>query len=237
MWWFIRHNQVPLYLRIPVALVQNKANAYRLVAQASRLRLEIGQFSHYQLVNQPGGLADGSRWSFRAKGGTTTGKPRQMVAHPGGVPEPQTHDRGNANLEQPMRQGWHPCRGARPFLPRCPEVAAPNKPPATSGYPLATLRVNRSRLFNIHWQAGRLRLEFGHSTTTGHRPLPSVLCPLLPSRFSLSPCIGPQNLSLEPLASSAGKVCHMLPQATIRLPRVRRFQARLEAQGCPSRPA
>jgi hypothetical protein len=32
----------------------------------------------------------------------------------------------------------------------------------------------------------------------------------------------------------AGEVCHMLPQATILVLRIRRFQARLEATGCPS---
>ena len=40
-----------------------------------------------KLQGQPGGLAEGSRWSFRAKGGTTTGKPYRIVEHPGGVPE------------------------------------------------------------------------------------------------------------------------------------------------------
>jgi hypothetical protein len=37
---------------------------------------------------QPGGLADGSRWSFgRAGGRTTTGTRVEAPAHPGGMPE------------------------------------------------------------------------------------------------------------------------------------------------------
>jgi len=41
-----------------------------------------------------------------------------------------------------------PCRGAGHFLRRYPEVAAP-KPLATSGYPPATLLVDRSRMFKL----------------------------------------------------------------------------------------
>ena len=46
----------------------------------------------------------------------------------------------------PDATSWRlaPRWGARLLLRRCPEVAAPN-PAATSGYPLATLRVDRSR--------------------------------------------------------------------------------------------
>src|ERR1017187_5788095 len=38
---------------------------------------------------QPAGLADGSRWSYPLPR-TTTGKPRRMAEHSGGVPDPAT---------------------------------------------------------------------------------------------------------------------------------------------------
>src|ERR1022692_4082062 len=44
---------------------------------------------------QLAGLPDGSRWPFREKGGTTTGKPRSKASTPEGVPEPRRHDRSN----------------------------------------------------------------------------------------------------------------------------------------------
>jgi hypothetical protein len=58
--------------------------------------------------------------------------------------------------------------------------------------------------------------------------------PAKPSPTIESGCGGlPPALSQAPVMR-AGEVCHMLPQATIRVPRIRRFQARLEARGCPS---
>jgi hypothetical protein len=65
-------------------------------------------------VGQPGGLSDGSRWSFRATGKTTTGKACRMVQHPGEGCQTQPHDAssilwGNANLEHARQQRvWHP---------------------------------------------------------------------------------------------------------------------------------
>jgi len=83
---------------------------------------------------------------------TTTGKRTSVGRTPGeGVPEPRRPDRSNhLTTAQPFTPGhlahrvWHPSRGAGLLLCRCPEVAA-QKPAATSGYPLTTLRVDRSR--------------------------------------------------------------------------------------------
>jgi len=53
---------------------------------------------------------------------------------------------------------WHPCRGAGHLPGRYPEVAAPRTPPATSGYPLPTLRVERSKADkNVRAPSLRLR--------------------------------------------------------------------------------
>jgi len=63
-------------------------------------------------------------------------------------------------LDPPQRQVWHPCRGAAHLLRRCPEVAAP-KPPATSGYPLATLRVDPSRMSKLQTSGKAGGLKWG----------------------------------------------------------------------------
>jgi hypothetical protein len=87
-------------------------------------------------AGQPGGLADGSGSSFRAKGGTTTGKAHRMVEHPGGVPEPAPTCY-RSQLQQAQRPVSHPCRGADQLLRRYAEVATPNawRPPASLWQP------------------------------------------------------------------------------------------------------
>jgi hypothetical protein len=58
--------------------------------------------------------------------------------------------------------------------------------------------------------------------------------PAKPSPTIESGCGGlPPALPQAP-GMRAGEVCHMVPQPNIRLPRICRFQARLEARGCPS---
>ena len=74
---------------------------------------------------QPEGLTDSSRWSFGGKGGTTTGKCRLALLHPGGVPE--------TNLIQPGDNGSGTPAGVQPIYAPCPGGRAPfpPRPPAT----------------------------------------------------------------------------------------------------------
>jgi len=102
---------------------------------------------------QPGGLGDGSRWSFRGVGerppGSCVGWPRT----PEGC---QTRRCGGCSISSCFivsRLGLAPLRGAGHLPRRCPEVAAPH-PPATSGYPLATLRVDESRMAKLRGAPG-----------------------------------------------------------------------------------
>ena len=88
---------------------------------------------------QPGGLPEGSRSSFQGKGGTTTGKRVSQAGAPrqGCQTQPIVVIYPDPRL-QAERPLWHPCRGARPLLRRCPEVAAPKnprRPPATVWQP------------------------------------------------------------------------------------------------------
>jgi len=43
-------------------------------AQGNALGLEFGPLAQSRQARQPGGLPEGSRWSFGERGGTTTGK-------------------------------------------------------------------------------------------------------------------------------------------------------------------
>jgi len=98
---------------------------------------------------QPGGLADGSRWSFGAKGERPPGSRVGWPSTPEGCQTQPELLRLGPFESAPQRQVWHPCRGAG-HLPRCyPEVAAPQTS-ATSGYPLATLQVGQSRVSELH---------------------------------------------------------------------------------------
>jgi len=122
----------------PVGVVEYYGR-YPRVARASQPWAESR--SPVGANSQPGGLAEGSRWSFRAQGETTTGKPRR-IAHPGGVPDPAPA------CYSVVRSNWlgsdgsgTPCRGAGigcAITRRSP----PPKPAATAGYRLATLRVD-----------------------------------------------------------------------------------------------
>jgi hypothetical protein len=111
------------------------------------------------LVNsQPGGLAEGSRWSFRAQGETTTGKPRRMAEHPGGVPDPAR------TCDSVARSNWFgrdesstPCRGAD-ICCAITRRPPPPSPAATSGCPLATLRVDPAGMSKLHGALGQRAL-------------------------------------------------------------------------------
>src|ERR1051325_4154546 len=93
---------------------------------------------------QPEGLTDGSRWSFRGKGGTTTGNCPSALLHPGGVPETaRAHHRdkgsGTPAGVQPARPPYP--RGRAPFPPR---------PPATICQPFGLQKVEaRFRTYPI----------------------------------------------------------------------------------------
>ena len=106
-----------------------------------------GHQPHGSGVANPKGLAEGSRWSFGGKGERPPEAGVGKVEHPSGVPEPrdrshhQTAVRFLSKSLMLQRTGLAPRWGARLLLRRCPEVAAPN-PAATSGYLLATLRVD-----------------------------------------------------------------------------------------------
>jgi hypothetical protein len=74
---------------------------------------------------QPEGLADGSRWSFEGKGGTTTGNCRVARMHPGGVPE--------TSATRQRRNGSGTPAGVQPTSVSLPGGRAPfpPRPPAT----------------------------------------------------------------------------------------------------------
>ena len=111
------------------------------------------------LVNsQPGGLAEGSRWSFRAQGETTTGKPRWMAEHPGGVPDPdRTCDSVARSSWLGSEESGTPCRGADIFC-AITRRSPPPKPTATSGYLLATLRVDQAGMSKLPGALGQRAL-------------------------------------------------------------------------------
>ena len=112
---------------------------------------------------QPGGLAEGSRWSFRVPGETTTGKPRWMAEHPGRVPDPdRTRYRVARSSWLGSDEGGTPCRGADTFgaITRRPP---PPKPAATSGYPLTTLRFDQSGMSKLHGALGQRAVPLGYN--------------------------------------------------------------------------
>jgi hypothetical protein len=86
-------------------------------------------------TNQPAGLADGSRWSFRSEGEGPPESASPELMHPGRGAR-TTRVRRLSMVR--VARLWHPCRGAGPLLRRCPEVAAPKnprRPPATVWQP------------------------------------------------------------------------------------------------------
>jgi hypothetical protein len=105
---------------------------------------------------QPAGLAEGSRWSFGAKGNDH----RKT-----GVNWPSTPGRGARSSETGPQQppddgpalhfgplgspGLAPQPGCRTSPAPLPGGRRPPRPPATSGYPLATLRVDQSRMSKL----------------------------------------------------------------------------------------
>ena len=116
-----------------------------------------------QNQHEPEGRANPEGWQ-RVAGGRSgqRGNDHRKTASDGRAPRrgarPSPGVLQPATLGQaPPRRCWHPCRGAE-LLRRCyPEVAAP-KPPTASGYPLATLRVDRPKCPNsslLLWRTGR----------------------------------------------------------------------------------
>jgi hypothetical protein len=87
--------------------------------------------------SQPAGLAEGSRWSFRAKGERPPER-RRMVQHPGEGCQTRGQRPSRARL---AAMSLAPRRGAGPFVPLS-GGRRPEEPSATSGYRLATLRVD-----------------------------------------------------------------------------------------------
>jgi hypothetical protein len=84
-----------------------------------------------QLAPQPGGLPEGSRWSFGGKGGETT---------TGTLPKTERIPEGCQNRNPAERLlVWHPCRGAN-HLPTPFPVVVPPFPRPTTGYRLASLQ-------------------------------------------------------------------------------------------------
>src|ERR1035441_9234902 len=67
-----------------------------------------------------------------------------MVEHPAGVPELRVRP-----LDQAQKPVWHPSRGAGLLLAPLPGGRRPQKPSATSDYPLATLLVDQTRMSKL----------------------------------------------------------------------------------------
>jgi hypothetical protein len=118
----------------------------RILLAIEEVRAQVTAL-HRGKEGQPGGLADGSWWSFGARGQ----RPPENVSR---ARAPRRGARPNPDM-LPL---WHPCRGAGHLLRRHPEVAAPRIPPATSGYPLATLRVDHSRMSRFRGALGESAL-------------------------------------------------------------------------------
>ena len=98
---------------------------------------------------QPGGLPDGSRWSFGAKGERPPASRVEWPSTPEGC-QTQPGPPWPGPLESvPQRRVWHPCRGAGHLSRYYPEVAG-SWGAATSGYLLPTLRVSRSGMSKLH---------------------------------------------------------------------------------------
>jgi len=97
-------------------------------------------------MGQPGGLADGSRWSPKEVGAATTGSRRRNNHAPrrGARAATTTYMFADvANLEVAAvskRLFWHPS-GVRELKTSFPVVAPPFFSRTTTGYLLATLRV------------------------------------------------------------------------------------------------
>jgi hypothetical protein len=95
---------------------------------------------------------------------------------------------------------------------------------------VSKLGVGRARVLASPELPG-FREKFGLASTLA---LPFETLSAEPSPTIESSCGGLPTALPQAPGMRAGEVCHMLPQATIRVPRIRRFQARLEARGCPS---
>ena len=118
---------------------------------------------------QPGGLGDGSRWSFRGKGERPPGGRVGWPSTPEGC---QTWRCGGCSIRSGSivsRLGLAPLRDAGHHLRRYPEVAAPHAP-ATSGYPLATLRVDQSRMSKLCGALRTARPTFTRAGDLGNTP-------------------------------------------------------------------
>jgi len=116
-----------------------------------------------QNQHEPEGRANPEGWQRVAGGrsgqrGTTTGKPRRMAEHPGGVPDPAR------TCDSVARSNWFgrdesstPCRGAD-ICCAITRRPPPPSPAATSGCPLATLRVDPAGMSKLHGALGQRAL-------------------------------------------------------------------------------
>src|ERR1035437_7659397 len=95
-------------------------------------------FPQPQRNGQPAGLPEGSRWSFRAQGETTTGKPRRMAQHPGGgqtQPEGVSAWADQVGLAVTTLAPPAGVRTSAALLPGSRRPPAPRRPPATVWQP------------------------------------------------------------------------------------------------------
>src|ERR1035438_1532697 len=93
--------------------------------------------------SQPVRLPDGSRWSFGARGNDHR-KACFGSAHPEGVPDPAVTHSAPVSSTRLRKQSGTPA-GVQVISCAAIRRSPPPRPPATSGYLLATLRVDRSR--------------------------------------------------------------------------------------------
>ena len=86
---------------------------------------------------QPAGLPDRSRWSYPLPQ-TTTGKPRRMAEHSGGVPDPATMRFTPGPRAEAQKPVWHllpGCRTPPATLPGGRRPRSFRRPPATFSQP------------------------------------------------------------------------------------------------------
>ena len=129
--------------------------------------------------------------------GTTTGKPRRMAEHPGGVPEPAPAGPARSS----RLEGSGTPAGVQDLSCAVTRRSPPQKPSATSGYPLATLRVDRSRMSKPRWASrGRLTGRPEACPTAGTQEM------VVPSRCGALKPWTPNTLCRDWSRASA-KVC------------------------------
>ena len=119
------------------------------------------------------------------QGGTTTGRPRPRIPHPGGVQELPFPDCCNLQVQSILSRrgsggsGTPPGCGTVP--PNGPGGRRPTLPSATTGYLLATLRVGQSRTSKLQGQTGGpMPLAFGRPHPAGMNANSSALKRYIP---------------------------------------------------------